>query len=132
MFVGAVRGIRFSLALLSFGAGQVIKVTVPAGTCGGSGTSATSTTPGGEQRTSTGPGSQVTVCRDGVAALRYTKQLSEKGWSRLWLPGMAIAGLLLHSLHDESRLLQGLLPEFLDCTCRAAVEDCSCPVSQAL
>jgi hypothetical protein len=32
---------------------------VPAGTCGGSGTSATSTTPGGEQRTSTGPGSQV-------------------------------------------------------------------------
>jgi hypothetical protein len=32
---------------------------VPVGTCGGSGTSAFSTTPGGEQRTSTGPGSQV-------------------------------------------------------------------------
>lgn len=49
---------QFAKCPANVAAGQIIKVTVPAGTCGTSGTSATSTTPGGEQRTSTGPGSQ--------------------------------------------------------------------------
>jgi hypothetical protein len=96
-----------------FNAGQVIKVTVPAGTCGGSGTSATSTTPGGEQRTSTGPGSQVNIGRDGVALLQYTKSSAGKEQIGLCLPDMAIAALLFHRLHNDRKQAAAGLAESL-------------------